>query len=151
MGPEDLVEIKNIFTRLDKYHNGSLSMMDIENGLYELKLDKNYADKMMENVRKGYPKDCNEINYTQFISLTMPEKYYMNEKHQKSAFEMFDKDGSGAIDYDELVVILNGGQFPNSGVKQMITEIIKKIDRKGKGCIDFDDFKAMMVKCPDCV
>ena len=124
-------------------------MMDIEDGLRELKLGN--TDKMLANIKKGYPKDCNEINYTQFIALTMPEKYYMDENNMKSAFDMFDKDGSGAIDYDELVVILNGGQFPNSGTKQMITEIIKKIDKSGKGSIDFEDFKAMMVKCPDCV
>ena len=69
---------------------------------------------------------------------------YLDEGSLKQAFEYFDKDGSGKITYDELLMVLNE-ENPIIGedeVKQMIEEV--DIDRDG--AVDYEEFINMMQK-----
>jgi len=62
----------------------------------------------------------------------------------KSAFALFDKDGSGSISADELGTVMRSlGETPTDAqVKQMVAEV----DESGDGEIDFDEFCGMMKK-----
>ena len=62
---------------------------------------------------------------------------------------MFDKDGNGEIEYDELVKLLHGDQVATVATKEMIENAIARVDKKGKGTVDFEDFKKMMSQCGD--
>ena len=46
------------------------------------------------------------IDYTEFIAATMDAQIYLRDDYIKTAFLMFDKDGSGKIDKNEVVQML---------------------------------------------
>jgi calcium-dependent protein kinase len=60
---------------------------------------------------------------------------------------MFDKDGSGKIDNEEVVELLNGEELKSLASKEAIGTALQEIDANGDGEIDFEEFKQMMKKC----
>lgn len=69
-----------------------------------------------------------EINYTEFIAATIDSNIFMREDYLKAAFKMFDKDGSGKIDNDEVVALLRGEDLSNFVSKDAISVAMKEID-----------------------
>ena len=65
----------------------------------------------------------------------------MKDQYLKAAFDMFDKDGSGAIDNKEVVELLNGEELASYASKAAIATALKEIDSNGDGEIDFEEFK----------
>ncbi len=59
---------------------------------------------------------------------------------------MFDKDGSGKIDNEEVVALLKGDDLRNLVSKEAIQSAMQEIDANGDGEIDFEEFMAMMKK-----
>ena len=49
--------------------------------------------------------------HLEFIAATMSAQTFMKEEYLKTAFTMFDKDGSGKIDSSELNGLLSGEEF----------------------------------------
>lgn len=72
---------------------------------------------------------------------------YLRNDYLRTAFDMFDKDGSGKIDADEICKILDGEEMSVSLTKEKIIAYINDIDQDGDGEIDFDEFCEMMAKC----
>ena len=50
---------------------------------------------------------CGSIAYTEFIAATMDCRIFMRDDYLHTAFEMFDKDGSGKINKDDLMKVLS--------------------------------------------
>lgn len=44
-----------------------------------------------------------EISYSEFIAATMGEELFLREDYIQTAFNMFDKDKNGSIDFNEFV------------------------------------------------
>jgi len=59
---------------------------------------------------------------------------------------MFDKDGSGKIDNEEVVALLSGEDLGTHVSKAAIMQAMKEIDENGDGEIDFEEFMQMMKK-----
>ena len=60
----------------------------------------------------------------------------------KEAFDLFDTDGSGAIDAKELKVAMRALGFEPK--KEEVKKMMAEADREGKGTIDYKDFLEMM-------
>merc|ERR1712072_210382 len=60
----------------------------------------------------------------------------------REAFDLFDTDGSGAIDAKELKVAMRALGFDPK--KDEIRKMISDIDKDGDGTIDYDEFTMMM-------
>ena len=58
-------------------------------------------------------------------------------------FNTFDADGSGAIDVDELGVLLKALCVPLKNKKEL-EDLMEDMDDDGSGDIDFDEFTALM-------
>ena len=65
----------------------------------------------------------------------------------REAFALFDKDGGGSIDADELGGVMRSlGQNPSEAD---LKEMIRQVDVDGNGTIDFDEFLGLMASKTD--
>jgi Ca2+-binding EF-hand superfamily protein len=53
---------------------------------------------------------------------------FMRNDYLRTAFDMFDRDGSGKIDADEICKILDGEEMSNTPTREKIVKYIKEID-----------------------
>lgn len=60
----------------------------------------------------------------------------------KEAFSLFDKDGDGTIDAEELGTVLRS--LGNQPTDEEVEDMIKEADKDGNGTIDFAEFIEMM-------
>eukprot|EP00931_Biecheleriopsis_adriatica_P059249 TRINITY_DN3541_c0_g1_i2.p1 TRINITY_DN3541_c0_g1~~TRINITY_DN3541_c0_g1_i2.p1 ORF type:complete len:211 (+),score=59.10 TRINITY_DN3541_c0_g1_i2:52-684(+) len=65
-------------------------------------------------------------------------------KEIKSAFDLFDADGSGDIDSKELHTAMKELGFKTT--KEEIDKMISEVDEDGSGEIDFDEFREMVTR-----
>ena len=131
----DVSEEMKIFFTLDKNRDGYITLKELKEGMKDL----DNVNELTE-ILKGVDIDNNgAINYTEFIAATLNQNTLVNEKTKiKDAFRVFDKDGDGNIDEDELKQALE------SSDSNMLKEMIKECDADGDGKIDFAEFASMM-------
>jgi len=53
---------------------------------------------------------------------------------------MFDKDGSGKIDKEEILQLLYGDEMSNLVPKEDLAKYVAEVDQNGDGEIDFEEF-----------
>lgn len=82
-------------------------MDELQGGLGE----RENAAALLEILQAADSDGNGVINYTEFIAATMDAQTYLKEEYLKTAFNMFDKDGSGKIDSSELNALLSGEEF----------------------------------------
>jgi calmodulin len=66
--------------------------------------------------------------------MTMPTKDVDFEAEMKSAFEVFDMDGSGTISLEELRKVMKS--FGEILTEDELDSMIKEVDKNGDGTID---------------
>ena len=76
----------------------------------------------------------------------MDAQTYMRDDYLKTAFDMFDKDGSGKIDKTEIIQLLQGDDIQDLVAKDQILKYIAEVDQNGDGELDFEEFQQMMKK-----
>ena len=69
---------------------------------------------------------------------------FLKENYLKTAFNMFDQDGSGKIDTKELHQLIAGDEFKDLYTEDQLKQAIQEIDKDGDGEIDFEEFLQMM-------
>lgn len=134
--PEDIKDLRNLFIGLDKNGDGCLSLDELSTALR----DKENGDTLLALLRAADTDGSGEINYTEFIAATIDASLYMREDYLRTAFDMFDSDGSGKIDTEEIIAILSGDDLSNFVSKEAIRNAVTEIDANGDGEIDFEEF-----------
>merc|ERR1712190_401384 len=84
------------------------------------------------------------LDYSEFVAASIDRKTYMTRDVIWAAFRTFDLDGDGKITRDELQKGLNGGSVQKALGASKIDKMIREVDANGDGCIDFEEFCAMM-------
>ena len=64
--------------------------------------DRENADALIDILKGADTDNDGTINYTEFLAATMNAQTFMKESYLKAAFKLFDKDGSGKIDGNEI-------------------------------------------------
>ena len=64
----------------------------------------------------------------EFIAATMDAKTFLKESYLKTAFNMFDTDGSGKIDASELNTLLSGEEFKDVYSNAQLMQAIAEVD-----------------------
>ncbi|KAJ6457308.1 Ca2+-binding EF-hand superfamily protein [Mycena sanguinolenta] len=72
---------------------------------------------------------------------TRPELTDEQKQEIKEAFELFDADSDGAVDYYELKVAMRALSFE---MKVEVLKILRDHDNSGRGLMNFDDFAKIM-------
>jgi len=144
-------ELKNMFLSMDENGDGTLSIGELKDGLKKAGVSMPPdLEKMMESIDTD---GSGVIDYSEFVAATMDKRKYYQDDVCWSAFKVFDQDGSGSIDRDELVLVLSSEEITDliqmKMNEQEIDAIIKEVDLNGDGKIDFDEFMAMMRMLPE--
>lgn len=140
--PSDIKHLKELFKSLDVNGDGSISLDELKTALGQQEGGEN-----LYNMLKAADTDnSGEIDYTEFIAATIDTNVFMRDDYLKTAFQMFDKDGSGKIDNEEVVALLQGEDLKSLVSKEAIQTAMKEIDENGDGEIDFEEFSLMMKK-----
>jgi calcium-dependent protein kinase len=127
---------------LDKNGDGSLTIDELRIGLK----DRENGDTLLRLLQAADTDGSGEINYTEFIAATLDANIFMREDYLRTAFQMFDQDGSGKIDNEEVFCLLQGEDLGNLVSKDAIKAAMAEIDANGDGEIDFEEFMGMMEK-----
>lgn len=81
------------------------------------------------------------LNKSEFIRFV--ELYSARQlRSYKEAFDQFDSDHSGEIDYAELVVLLE--TFDIMAMGHVVREVLNEVDASGNGKLNFDEFKEVL-------
>jgi calcium-dependent protein kinase len=101
---DDVSEEMQIFLKLDKNKDGYITLKELKEGMKDLE----NIDELAE-ILKGVDVDNNgAINYTEFIAATLDQNTMINQSNKiKDAFEIFDIDGDGVIDENEMKAAFN--------------------------------------------
>jgi calcium-dependent protein kinase len=105
--PNEIQDLKKIFMELDADGSGSITLDELQRGLGE----RENAEALLQVLQAADTDGNGVINYTEFIAATLSAQTFMKEEYLKTAFNMFDKDGSGKIDSSELNGLLSGEEF----------------------------------------
>merc|ERR1712139_715814 len=144
---KEIEELKNLFISLDDNGDGQLTMEEITSGLGKLGMEGMGA-RMLKIMEECDTDGNGVIDYTEFLAATLDRKRVIQRDVCWNAFRVFDKDGSGKIDTDELIAVLASDEVKDvmAVTDEMVPQILKDADANGDGEIDFDEFMEMMKK-----
>ena len=138
-------DLRNIFRKLDKDNDGTLSFDEIKEGFLKYYGERIGEKEWQDIIQKLDQDGSNEIEYEEFIRCTINLEDILTEKNLKMAFNAYDTDGSGYLDIKEIKNAL--GLLENDNVSsELLKNILKSIDENGDGEISFEEFKDLMKK-----
>ncbi|XP_063683342.1 neo-calmodulin-like [Bolinopsis microptera] len=143
----ELKELRDVFTGFDLDGNGTICSSEFE--------------KCMERLGQALsPEECKEminhadkdgddlISYLEFALMVKEaeEKHEMmgDEESLKEAFKMFDENGDGHIDKEELKQVLATMNPDQKHSDKELEDMFKLADLNGDGKITFEEFKALI-------
>lgn len=97
--PEDIKELKANFQALDKNGDGSITFEELKQGLGH----KENSKTLLQLLKAADLDNSGSIDYTEFLAATLDAQVFMRDDYLQTAFNIFDKDGSGKIDKDEIL------------------------------------------------
>ena len=86
---------------------------------------KENGDTLLALLQSADTDGSGEINYTEFLAATIDANIFMREDYLRTAFNMFDKDGSGKIDNEEVIALLQGDDLATYVSKDAIGEAMQ--------------------------
>ncbi|KAJ3672300.1 hypothetical protein LUZ60_007021 [Juncus effusus] len=141
LSEEELAGLKEMFLAMDTDNSGSITFEELKEGLK--KYGSNLNESEIRDLMDAADVDKNgTIDYREFIAATVHLNKLEREEHLMRAFSYFDKDGSGYITVDELQQACKEHNMSDD----VIDDIIKEADTDNDGCIDYNEFVAMMQK-----
>jgi Ca2+-binding EF-hand superfamily protein len=131
----DVAEEMKMFFELDKNRDGYITRKELKEGVKHLDEQEGFDD-----IFEGVDVDHNgAINYTEFIAATLDQTRYVTEpRRMQDVFKVFDKDGDGHIDSEEIRHALSCKD------DEALIKIINECDRNGDGKINFEEFQELM-------
>ena len=88
-----------------------------------------------------------EIDFDEFLTLMrlrMGDDGEDAEQNLRDVFEIFDADGSGSIDRNEMRLLMK--KLAQDLTEEEITQIIEVVDEDGDGEISFEEFKKLVAE-----
>jgi len=138
----EIQKIHDAFLSIDERgdKDGVLSIEELKRGLDEAGIG---CPDLESVVREVDVEGRNFLDYNHFIAATLDEGIYCREEDCWNAFKLFDRDGDGAISFQELSELLNSNEFGETG-QGMVEEIMKELQPAQEGMINFEEFLLMM-------
>jgi calmodulin len=136
-------EYKEAFEMFDRDKDGLIISKELGSILKALGHECNELEiaAMIEDVDSDLDK---KINFDEFILIMNKRSTEVDiEEELMEAFKIFDKDGNGRLESNELkhIMLTLGEKLTDEEIAEMISEA----DSKGLGYIDYKDFVKLML------
>mmetsp|Transcript_23723 Transcript_23723/g.53465 ORF Transcript_23723/g.53465 Transcript_23723/m.53465 type:complete len:613 (-) Transcript_23723:10-1848(-) len=142
---DEIVQLQAMFATLDTNKDGILTYEELKAGISRLPPEEIPERLAVREVIDGLDESwTGSINYTEFLAATLDHKVYQEESLCRAAFRVFDRDGNGGIDREELALALHNSSaeiFKTSGV---VKSVFLECDTNSDDQIDFSEFMTMM-------
>jgi len=142
LNEDNIGNLKELFTSMDTDQDGTLSIEEFSKGVKEL--TGTVPDNLAAMVAAIDIDGDNRIEYTELLAAAMDQRHYTEESVCWSAFRLFDRDGNGTINAQELELVLKDPNLGEVMGEVAVGRVMAEHDKNGDGVIDFDEFLAMM-------
>mmetsp|Transcript_124204 Transcript_124204/g.345744 ORF Transcript_124204/g.345744 Transcript_124204/m.345744 type:complete len:160 (-) Transcript_124204:148-627(-) len=133
--------LREQFMAIDADGNGRISKEELAESVAMMAPEQGAEDvrSWVEAVFDAVDTDgSSEIEYTEWVAAALEEGACRSEQAAWAAFRVFDVDGSGAIDHQELAHVL-------AETPEEIADWLPQFDINGDGVIDFEEFKRVLI------
>ena len=131
-------EIKNIFEKFDSNKDGYVNSTELANIIKSINI--NVSDEELLEIIQEIELEVNgEINFENFLSIVKRRENDIDtEEELLNAFKVFDKEGNGLINLNELKHIML--KVCNNISESEINEMLKEADTDMDGYINYEEF-----------
>ena len=131
-------EYKKVFQTHSNGPDGYVNTSELSNIFKSINIDAS-DEEIKEIIKKLDLEEKKQINYEEFLSLiNQGDKDIDEEEEVLNAFKVFDKDGNGLININELKnIMLNIG---NNWSENEINELLRDADIDMDGYINYEEF-----------
>ena len=138
LSQDELNNVSQIFAQFDKNGNGVLSRDELIDGYRTIK-GVNFSEKEIDDLIKRVDADgSGDINYSEFISVAVPQEKLLSAERLEKLFKVFDKDGDNEVTIQEIKMLLDACKMVD---EKAIQRAIKEVDKIGRGKLTFREFK----------
>ncbi len=138
-------EYKKVFESYSKGQEGNVNKQELANIFKAINIDAS-DEEIKEIIKKMDLEDKKEINYDEFLTIiNQREKDVDEEEEVLKAFKVFDKEGNGLININELkdIMLSMGNNWSENEINEMFAEADIDMD----GYLNYEDFvRTMMSK-----
>ena len=138
-------EYKKVFESYSKGQEGNVNKQELANIFKAINIDAS-DEEIKEIIKKMDLEDKKEINYDEFLTIiNQREKDVDEEEEVIKAFKVFDKEGNGLININELkdIMLSMGNNWSENEINEMFAEADIDMD----GYLNYEDFvRTMMSK-----
>lgn len=132
-----------VFELLDEDKDGGISTVELTKVLKNDNCPTEEAEMYANMIMEEVDSDKNgKIGYTEFLRASVKGGRVFTKQNLQQAFNLFDQDGNGTIELEELKKCLCEGADITTGV---ISEIMNQADINGDGKIDINEFEALLL------
>lgn len=95
---DELEKLRQLFIQVDTSHDGKISIQELKECLNKIMGGVKASQNYFEDILKGIDKDASSfVDYSEFLTASVNKITLLSDENLKTAFRMFDKDGSGCI------------------------------------------------------
>eukprot|EP01126_Amoeba_proteus_P004036 TRINITY_DN11383_c0_g1_i1.p1 TRINITY_DN11383_c0_g1~~TRINITY_DN11383_c0_g1_i1.p1 ORF type:complete len:149 (-),score=35.69 TRINITY_DN11383_c0_g1_i1:188-634(-) len=139
--PEQRQKLQEVFSMFDKDNSGAISTSEISQIMktFNFTCSEDDVNELIKRVDKD---SSGEVDFEEFLQMMANTRATMEEEI-RSAFEVFDADGNGLINKDELRATLQ--LLGEEAGEELITNMMEFADSNKDGYIDYTEFMKVIV------
>lgn len=133
-----------VFEMMDSNKDGTISKQELVRIMVSDSVTVEEAEVWADNIMEQVDSDLSgDINYTEFLRATVASNKVFTKENLLQAFQVFDQDGNGSIDVDELRKYLADDEAEITS--EVLNEIMSQADVNHDGKIDLEEFENLLM------
>jgi len=138
-----------IFSRYDYNRSGGLDVVELHGALADLGLRPSNKKEKLELVRLVQGSEGSELDFRQFCRVVVARRKRAQEAqrdHLNRLFQQYDKDDSGALSADELMMVFNDLSLSPERDDERLAflDAVREVDTDRSGEIEWSEFEILV-------